>query len=351
MRYVGYGIALLSAALGCSGPVPERYSSVAISDSQSQKARGGGENFDFGNVLADGRFVRHDFTLKNETKTPLHVTSAVALTPCCSSVGPISEEALPAGGTLRIPTALRAAADHVEYKNVGFVVRTDSPGLPELTFSIRAGLYPGFTIDRPDDESSTVLAGMPQERRWRLISRRVGNEGGDLPIAVEAESPLAATFSGVPSTQNGPAGVITTSRDVAIRIPPSTNQGDQSRFLRLRWADGHTDSATVAWKVVPVLRSIPRSVLVRRSELDKYQTLTIRSGDDRPFRIVSVGPATLVDDAKFGSESDRSQSVEIRLKPGRVLDEHQGSKVLINQTNHPLDPKVEAPIWILGTGA
>ena len=67
---------------------------------------------DLGTILADGQGVHHDFTVRNTTGRPIRLLKGEALTPCCSSIGPIPES-IPPEGTARIPAVWKAGLQSV----------------------------------------------------------------------------------------------------------------------------------------------------------------------------------------------------------------------------------------------
>lgn len=92
-------LTLAIAVTGCSGSAPEA-DVAAILDGLTPSSGGATaiEDHDFGPVLARGQVLRHHFTFTNTTKRPIRLTGATAMTPCCSHIGPISEETIAPGG-------------------------------------------------------------------------------------------------------------------------------------------------------------------------------------------------------------------------------------------------------------
>jgi hypothetical protein len=73
-----------------------------------------------------------------------------------------------------------------------------------------------------------------------------------------------------------------------------------------------------------------------------YHTLTIRSGDDRTFRIEDVGPARVVRDAQYSAAAESVHTIRIRLN-WKEASQEKTPRVVI-RTDDPEQPTLELPV-------
>ena len=235
----------LLAATGCSAPISEPDISDILNGSPGS-SRGGGEEgieeHDFGPVLARGQTLRHEFVFTNRTDGPVRLSEAVALTPCCSAIGPLSKDAISPGGQHQIPVVLKAVANGSERKRVGFVILTDSKECPKLVYVLRTTFYPELEIRAVGEPTKELAIGRRGRDLLQITCRRVAGDGGTLPSCVEAEPPVIAAFLGEPHNQVDTEGASSASRDVEIVLPPLNKPGPRQANIVFRWPDGRTEA-------------------------------------------------------------------------------------------------------------
>jgi hypothetical protein len=231
---------------GCSRPAPEdTVSAILDGNPLPRGAAPGIVEHNFGAVLARGQSLKHQFTFTNSTDRPIRLTGASATTPCCSGVGPISGEPIPPGGQCAIPVVLKAVADNVEEKRVGFLVRTDSDECPTLTYALRATFYPEIDIHASADSCKILPIGRAGRQALQIACFRLSGDNASVPTQVAIDPPLAARFAGEPREQRWSDGVATVVRDVEISLPSSSELGTHQGNLVLRWPDGRTQERVV----------------------------------------------------------------------------------------------------------
>jgi hypothetical protein len=147
---------------------------------------------DFGSVLARGQELRHEFLLRNPTASPIRLLGAEAHTPCCSAIGPLPE-LLPAGTSVAVPVVFRPGTQTIR-KRVTFAVRTDHPDRPVWPLAVAASLTAEVELRPTADSETSLPIGRTGRQRFRVVCRRIGDEGRGGPRAVEADPPLAATL-------------------------------------------------------------------------------------------------------------------------------------------------------------
>jgi uncharacterized protein DUF1573 len=325
VRHVSWVVSFMILATGCSATSPDAEIAAILADSTDLSEGGGGrgvEDHDFGPVLARGQTLRHQFTFTNSTKQPIRLIGTTATTPCCSEIGPISKEPIPPGGQCPIPVILKVLPGKVETKRVGFIIQTDSKEHPNLTYGLRAAVYPEWEIQASTESSRTLPIGRAGRQVMRITCRRLAGEGDGLPTQVEVESPVAARFLADPREQTEPDGVTSIVRDVEIALPASDKPGPHQVSLRFHWPEGRTREQVVLWGVVPPIRAIPSRLSLRQSERDQSHTIVIRSFDDQPFRVSDVGPQHLVLSSEFDHEAGSTHTLKLRIDPDRAAKEN-----------------------------
>ncbi len=285
---------------------------------------------DFGTVLATGQDLHHEFELHNPGPRPIRLVSAEALTPCCSSVGPLPPTIEP-GGTARLPVVLQATRQ-AGLRRVEFVVRTDDPVNPGWVVAVRSLLVPDFEFDLVSGEP-TVLLGEGMRRTYRLTSRRPeANTAG--ASTVEAAGLESARFIGPAlERRNGP--LAESVQEIEAVLPPSATEGMQRGDLIIRWDDGSERIETVTWSVAPVVRIEPTSLLLGASD-EPTREVTLRSAAD-PVRITGIrGPARLVD--SLPTSAERVHVLKLAVDTSRLAPQSAADVVI--ELDHPIQRSV-----------
>ena len=229
------------ADLLANDPAPARPEAAAVV---------GPDEFDFGPVLARGQTLRHEFTLTNPTDRPVRLSRIEVGTPCCSAVdGPMPAE-VPPRGEARIPIVFRPGYQGGP-KRIEFAVATDSPRSPVVRLSARAVLRPEVEVKFVDGDDASILAGEPGERRFRVVCRRVADEGRTAPDRIGSAGPISARFVGDVAETKLADGLVETRREVAVTMLPSGDPGPRRGEFRLGWDGGGEHPHTVAWRVEP----------------------------------------------------------------------------------------------------
>ena len=251
MRILSLFCLPLIPAIGCdaTAPAPDGrpFSSADQVDADpggpSDRATDATEH-DFGQIVAEGQALRHEFAFSNPGDRPIHLLGATALTPCCSAIGPLPES-IPPGGTAKLPMVFEPGVQGGR-KRVEFVVRTDDPGRPDRVFAAVASLIASIDIEVLKDSDRSLLIGQGGDQRYTVTCRRLGARGLAMPDDVEATPPLDARFDGPTREHRGAGDLIETRRDVIVRIPATAEVGAHRGELRLHWSEGPTRSHPIA---------------------------------------------------------------------------------------------------------
>ena len=218
---------------------------------------------DFGTILSHGQTLHHEFELENKSDQPLALFGASAMTPCCSSIGPLPNE-IPPRGRVSIP---------VEYKpgqrtgpgRVAFVVHSGSDGRREIRLNISATLVSDLEIVATGEAMDRLAVGQSAKRRLEVICRQLGGDGLEAPLSVRASGDFVAQFASDPrSKKNG--DMTEHHLEVSVEIPASDKIGRHEGSVALFWPTGFEYVYPIAWEVNPPVRMTPTAFVFRADE-------------------------------------------------------------------------------------
>ena len=241
----------------------------------------------FGTVLAHGQVLEYQFALKNRSERLIRLLHGTALTPCCSSIGPLPSP-VPPWGDVRIPAVIRPGYQ-AGFKRAEFQVETDDKDQTGFMLALQVNLVSAWEVTLQDGSVRSLALGRPGKQVLGLVARRQGAEGLELPERVSANSPLTAVFLGNGETKFGENGLTEAARDVEVGLPALRSTGSQRGEIRFVWRDGHRESHLVMWEVRSPLRLRPPGLVLNSSTGPLEREVTVES-DGRPFRIKSVVP-------------------------------------------------------------
>lgn len=247
---------------------------------------------------------------------------------------------------MTIPVVLKASADRTERKRVGFIVETDDKEHPALQYAVSAALYPDLEILTVGEGPRVLRAGKPGRWEFVVAARRVGDDGAELPDKVEAESPLSARFAGPPKHDDDPDGLTSDSRTIEVVAPASSAMGSHVASIVLKRGKNEAKRWLVVWQVEPAVRVTPKSLILKPDEISATHRVVVYS-EDRPIRILGVGPSELLSKVEFGKESSERQTVAL------VVDRRRsGVKefTVVIRTDHPDHPTVALAVLFLPKG-
>lgn len=300
------------------------------------------QSYDFGTILADGQTLHHEFVLRNTAGRPIRPIGSKAVTPCCSSIGPLPES-IPPGGEARIPTALRPGHEW-GLKRVSFLLETDWEEWSVIQLALQARLISAWQVEPVGRSAASIPSGRSGKIGFRVVARRNGSAGRDLPDEISAAPPLVASFQGRPTTTTGSDGWIEAARDVAVSIPAASQPGVKRSEVRFRWSDGHSEVVPVGREVRPPLKVTPAGLVLRHSGREIEQSIVVES-DGLPFRVTAVTSPILAEPVKPSREPGRRHvipvKIDLRKRPvDRVLS-------ITIATDDPDQPAVDLSVLVL----
>lgn len=298
--------------------------------------------YDLGNLVARGQEITHEFTIENPTDREVHVLGSDALTPCCSSI-------------LELPATIAARSQgkmKVSFrpgfqsgrKGVRFVVATDGGSSVPSRFSLLANLFAEVDVEEGGSTEPDLDLGMPIARNLRIIGRRSGTVGRDAPSILAVDPPSTGRFVGEAREVVLPSGIIESSRDVEILIPPFKALGKQNVNLRARWAGGQVWNHSLTCVVVAPIKVAPAGFVTQSTEPIASKAFLLRSSKIA-FRVLKVEGPFAVEDAADSSKPLLVHSVRLVVDPAKV---EYGKPLDIRiTTDHPHQPTVVASVLVV----
>jgi hypothetical protein len=295
---------------------------------------------DFGATISDGSPLAFTFLTRNPLDRPLVIRGGTALSPCCSSIGPLPK-LVPSGDQLAIPITIRTKGRSGR-QHALFDVTTDDPKRPRIRLEVMANLVEECEIVEPGSVSNQVVVGRPATHRLRLILRRKsGSPATDYTVV--APAPLAVSLDGAPQARPGPTGTIETWQDLLVELPVSTSPGRRVAELRLRRHDGSELTQPFSWEVVPAVQATPKGLVLKAEDGAIRKTILVRSTDG-PIRITGVEGATVNGAIPLPEGPAGSHRIDVILDP--LLASHTASSIEIS-TDHPGQSKVSVSVVVL----
>jgi hypothetical protein len=301
---------------------------------------------DFGPVLARGQELHHEFLLRNPTDRPIRLLDARANTPCCSAVGQ-RPEVIPPGGTAALPVVFRPGTQTTR-KRVTFAVQTDNPARPWWSLAVSASMTAEIEVRPVAGQDASLPIGAPGHQRFQVICRRVGDEGRDVPEAVEVAPPLVAALG--PTRLDRLSPLLTeATRDLVVTLPASREPGPRRVEVRLKWADGLSRDMVVTWKVTPLIDASPSELILREGAGPASRIVLLRAAD-RPFRILEVtGPSLAGPPGPLPTGPERLHALRLDLDPARAGAGAMATDVRI-VTDHPDQPALILGVLVVPEG-
>lgn len=293
-------------------------------------------------IISDGQALHHEFIVKNPSDRPIRLLGAIALTPCCSAVGPLPES-IPPRGVAKIPTVLKPGFQSGP-KRLLFVIETDSKTQPTIGLSLQVLLVSAWEAVPVEGSSAVFRLGRAGKLTFCVIARRRGSAGRDLPERISAAPPVDAGFAGRAEITTGSEGSIEAARDVVVSIPAANQPGIKRGELLFHWPDGRTDRMPLSWEVRPRLRVLPAGLVLRRSAQPVEREIVIAS-DGLPFRVTGVASSLLARPVDLAASPGIRHTIPIKPDLTKVPPNRTASVTIT--TNHPDQASAELSVLVL----
>jgi hypothetical protein len=213
-----------------------------------------------------------------------------------------------------------------------FLVKTDSPALPEIRLTLSANLVQEREV-LEEAGNDRVVTGRAASLRYKLVTRRKLDEAALGPTI--SATPWNVFCTGDVQEQESPPGIIETIRGLILKIPPIAQAGPHGGKIRLRWPDGSEEELSVALVVAPSLVAKPAAIILDASNTPVTKAVILRS-DVAPFRVKGVAGATVRDFRVLKGETALEQVVELKLDTSRAQHSAASVRVLTDHPHHPI---------------
>jgi hypothetical protein len=263
------------------------------------------ERFDFGRIL-QGAQVVHRFVLANGGDEPLEVQRVVPSCGCTTAV--LGRTLLAPGERTELEVAFASAGfQGPVHKTVE--VDTNDPAQPRRTLDLQADVQAQILLA---SNQVSILDLAPGDRRHLTVKLESGT-GQPITVADVELSP--APWLGVATRETGQTLFV--DLDVlARRLPRDRIAGTDTITLRLANPRPATVTLQVNWAKVPPISATPARVAwAEPAGRDLAATVTVRSRDRKPFRILAARttqPLLEVKDLRPGAAA--SHPVRVTLK-------------------------------------
>lgn len=331
-------------SFGCFGrsggqlefPVP------TVERSGSDDAGSWNQAHDFGTILSEGQSLRHEFSIRNPSHLPMRLIRGEALTPCCSSLGPLPDS-IPPHGAANVLTIFSPGFQSGP-RGVVFAIQTDSEIQGQVQLALRADLVSAWEAVSIGSSTSTVPLGQPGTLTFRVVARRKGSLGRGLPDKISSAPPVRAAFGGHPTSNTGPDGTIEVTRDVVVSLPATDQPGIKRGELAFAWPDGRTNTMPLSWEVRPRLRLLPAGIVLQRSSLPVERTIVMES-EGIPFRVVGVSSPLLARSVELPAGMATRHAIHIELSPSNRPPDSTTNVII--STDHPDQSSANISVLVL----
>jgi Protein of unknown function (DUF1573) len=316
-----------------------------------------GAVFDAGQILCEETpKIEHQFNVVNTTGRS--VTIQGERHSCDCTQVRYDRERLAAGDSMPLTMVVRVPGGHAVMKP-SCTLQTDNPDFPEWTYEIQFESFPqiSFAPERIELGTTELMqAGLPGSMGVRAdgsieYCTRDGQAAPPLPVITAPEGLKAEV--GLPAVER--VGPKLKKYRYPLRVAHDGSPERAGRHSPLLWArfgELSPRSATIAWRVTAPIEFAPAQIhfgVVGPDEPDRRQTVTLRSTNGEPFRVVEFDGVVAGASVHLPGESalptapyaSHELEVEFALDPN--INARSASGTIRVWTDHPALPAVELP--------
>ena len=298
---------------------------------------------DIGLVLGNQRTLSYIYKLENGSDRTLRLTGAQAMTPCCSSIGPLPRSPILPGQVALVPVSFKTGGEPGN-RRLEFLVRTDSPTTPTLPLVLTATCYDDWEMIPSDGVSRfTLKPGHAGKRSYRIVSRRLEVKGPP-PRVVGSDPSITPLFEPGEVETISPEGFVEMARRLVVDIPATAEPGLKRAQVVLGVDDARTRSFDVEWFVAPCLTVSPSGLVIEREDGLTSRTIVLLS-DERPFRVVGLSGPHLVGQFAPPAEARTKHRIELQFDTSGT-GEREAFDICI-KTDHPDQTVVNLGVLVL----
>jgi hypothetical protein len=298
--------------------------------------------FDFGTVLSRGQTLRHAFEVVNTTDQAVTLREAVPNAPCCSAITLPTRTVNPRDST-GIPVEFRPGT-RTGPNRILFQVHVGDEKRWTLGLAIRANVLQETEVEQVEPSDTTTTIGNSALQRYRIISRALEPEGLGAPDSITATRGASVELVEAPVSARRADGIIETETNVLIRLLPSSDPGNRTSTLAIRWPNGRTREQSLAWRVLPLISVAPSGLVLNPKDGRVTRSLLLTARESE-FQILGVAGELLNAAPNCPTEPSRVHRITVDLDPAR----HPGPKAtdLLIRTNLADQPIVPVSVVVL----
>lgn len=328
---------LIGALAGChreptAGPMPT-HRLVTSSDARLH---------DFGVILGNRGTLSHRFQVENGGDHDLRLTGALAMSPCCSSIGPLPQGPIRPGAVASVPVTFRTGGESGN-RRLEFFIQTDSPNTPTIPLILTAACFDDWDITPVEGGRFTLKPGQAGRRTYEVISRRRDVEG-TLPRLVNFDPAIRPVLDQGGLEKITAQGFVEVARRLVVYLPAMTGPGLKRAQVGVEAGNAGVRTFDVELSVTPCLTAVPSGLVIERGAGPAARTIVLRS-DERPFRLVGMSGPHLAGGVALPTKSAIQHRIDLRFEVGGARDREAFTVAI--ETDHPDQPVVNVGVLVL----
>lgn len=269
-----------------------------------------GDIFDLGAVFSpEIKEITHNFNIKNTTNIPI-VIEGIEYSCTCTEAKIGRRHLQPAESTI-LRLRINVADSYAE-KSVVCAVRTNHPDFPVWNYIIKYTSYPRSIIKPDRIELAATTSDQSEFSRPRGLGRLDIYNGRPedpppTPGVIDAPPGLVVKILREPEVSQLPGGITRFSFPLLFSIA-DVSSGSFVRPVRIAIDGGLAATTIVTWKHIAPLECSPPQIHFgvvgpKESAEPPIRKIIVRSPLGRPFQLVRIDQASLVEIRNLGNQS------------------------------------------------
>ncbi len=255
-------------------------------------------SFDAGGIVADkSSDLVHIFTLRNSASRPVKILGIDKMCGCLDAT--IDLESVAPGQEVELKLSARVSPAYSPRRAATCIVKTDDPTKAAVPYSLIFETFPrirfrplALRLSWPERAGTPVEDGIGEAEAW-LDTFRARGEETDSPAQFRVPDGLSVEIRGEPTSDEPARGVIRTSYPLRVRSLPDRlggKFGPQQLDVSVLTRRGERGSLLVTWTRRSSVDASPSHIHfgTLSGPIAGPTTVTVRSTEDRAFRILSV---------------------------------------------------------------
>ena len=347
--------AAVGASVGCSGGKPDRVEKIATT------ADGEIHMFDCGPLFLESRSdgaaqAAHEFRIVNHSRTA-PMTLRVKSKPCGCTRLDLPEEPTPPGGVAIVQMAVHAPGEEM-VRSEHVVLESDQPGVAPIHLDLRFHSMPrleGTLCPGVDPRKFVVEPGEVTKLTFSALARQAADE----PSA-EISAVVVGERATVSQPRSWSQKLIETARQSESQFELQIDASNVDVADPDVWRDHEGEvrishgsrqiAQRFSWRIRSEIEVSPQTVFLHPGERGMAERSVLLKGSE-PFEILesAAGPdwLTVVSDS---TPHGKIKRLRVAIDAERAHDERLAETTIKLTTNHPRQPALYLPMYILWPG-